>query len=73
MLSFMHRERGFYKRMWLLALPLMALLALVLDASYWWVAAAIQAESLLKCPLCWYRIRRGRWIHDVTLPEGHGL
>ena len=58
---------------WLLALPLTALLALVLDASYWWVAAAIQAESLLKCPLCWYRIRRGRWIHDVTLPEGHGL
>ena len=50
-----------------------ALLALVLDASYWWVAAAIQAESLLKGPLCWYRIRRGRWIHDVTLPEGHGL
>ena len=58
---------------WVLALPLTALLALVLDASYWWVAAAIQAESLLKCPLCWYRIRRGRWIHDVTLPEGNGL
>ena len=58
---------------WLLALPLTALLALVLDGSCWWVAAAIQAESLLKCPLCWQRIRRGRWIHDVTLPEGRGL
>ena len=55
---------------WLAALPLTALLALVLHNSCWWVAAAIQAESLIKCPLCFIRIRRGRWIHDVTLPEG---
>ena len=55
---------------WLAALPLTALLALVLHSSCWWVAAAIQAESLIKCPLCFIRIRRGRWIHDVTLPEG---
>ena len=58
---------------WLVALPLTAVIALVMDASCWWVAAAVQAESLLKCPLCWYRIRRGRWIHDVTLPEGRDL
>ena len=55
---------------WLAALPLTALFALVLGSSYWWVAAAIQAESLIKCPLCFLRIRRGKWIHDVTLPEG---
>ena len=55
---------------WLAALPLTALLALVLHSSCWWVAAAIQAESVLKCPLCFWRIRRGKWIHDVTLPEG---
>ena len=58
---------------WLVALPLTAVMALVLDASCWWVDAAVQAESLLKCPLCWYRIRKGRWIHDVTLPEGRDL
>ena len=58
---------------WLVALPLTAVMALALNASCWWVAAAVQAESLLKCPLCWYRIRRGRWIHDVTLPEGRDL
>ena len=58
---------------WLVALPLTAVIALVMDASCWWVAAAVQAESLLKCPLCWYRIRKGRWIHDVTLPEGRDL
>ena len=55
---------------WLAALPLTAVFALVLGSSYWWVAAAIQAESLIKCPLCFLRIRRGKWIHDVTLPEG---
>ena len=58
---------------WLVALPLTAVMALALNASCWWVAAAVQAESLLKCPLCWYRIRKGRWIHDVTLPEGRDL
>ena len=34
------------------------------------IAAAIQSESLLKVPLCALRIRTGKWIHDVTLPQG---
>ena len=55
---------------WCMALPLTALLALVLKADYWWIAAAIQSESLLKVPLCALRIRTGKWIHDVTLPQG---
>ena len=54
---------------WLVALPLTALLALVLKWNYWWVAAAIQAECLLKTPLCALRIRTGRWIHDVTVQQ----
>ena len=55
---------------WLVALPLTALFALVFKSNYWLVAAAIQAESLLKVPLCVLRIRTGKWIHDVTLPQG---
>ena len=55
---------------WVLALPLTALLALVLDADPWFVSLAIQAESFLKCPICLWRIRSRKWIHDVTLPEG---
>ena len=51
-------------------LPLTALFALVFKSNYWLVAAAIQAESLLKVPLCALRIRTGKWIHDVTLPQG---
>mgnify|MGYP000663986805 CR=1 FL=1 len=50
--------------------PLTALFALVFKSNYWLVAAAIQAESLLKVPLCALRIRTGKWIHDVTLPQG---
>lgn len=57
---------------WLFALPLTALFALVLGdgSNYWWVAAAIQGESLLKVPLCMLRCRKPVWIHDVTIPEG---
>ena len=58
---------------WLAALPLTALFALVLHSSYWWVAAAIQAESILKVPLCAWRIQKGKWIHDVTVPKGETL
>ena len=57
---------------WCLALPLTALLALVLKADYWWIAAAIQSESLLKVPLCALRIRTGQWIHDVTVRKERG-
>ena len=58
----------------LLALPLTALLALVLGdgSNYWLVAAAIQSESLLKVPLCALRIRTGQWIHDVTVRKERG-
>ena len=55
---------------WLVALPLTALLALVLDVDPWFVSLAIQAESFIKCPICLWRIRSRKWIHDVTLPEG---
>jgi len=55
---------------WLIALPLTALLGLVLNADPWFVSLAIQAESFIKCPICLWRIRSEKWIHDVTLPEG---
>ena len=55
---------------WLVALPLTAVLALVLDADPWLISAAIQAECIIKCPICLWRIRSRKWIHDVTLPEG---
>lgn len=54
---------------WLFALPLTALMALVLKADVWWIALAIQGECLTKTPLCILRCRTTKWIHDVTVPE----
>ena len=51
---------------WLLCLPLTALAALVLKTGFWSIAIAIQTESIVKVPLCAWRIGSGRWIHDVT-------
>ena len=55
---------------WLVALPLTAVLGLVLDADPWFISLAIQMESFVKCPICLWRIRSKKWIHDVTVPEG---
>ena len=29
-----------------------------------------EAESFIKCPICLWRVRSKKWIHDVTVPEG---
>lgn len=51
---------------WLVAIPLTALAALVLNWGCWPIAIAIQTESLVKLPICAVRIGGGKWIHDVT-------
>ena len=30
---------------------------------------AMQVENMVKMPLCLWRIRSGKWIHDVTRPD----
>ena len=55
--------------LWLVAIPVMALTALVLDAPVFWVCLAMQSENLLKCPLGILRIRSKKWITDVTRTE----
>ena len=51
---------------WLAGLPLTALTALVLKTGCWPIVIAMQAESLIKVPLCIRRINSGKWIHDLT-------
>ena len=51
---------------WLLGIPLTALFALVLQTSPWPIALAMQAENMMKVPLCMWRLRSDKWIHDVT-------
>ena len=54
---------------WLFAIPLTALLALVLQASPWAIAFATHAEAALKVPLSMWRVGGGKWIHDVTMDK----
>ena len=55
---------------WLLCIPLTALVALVLQTGWWPIAIAMQLDSIVKTPLCYYRLRNDRWIHDVTKGRG---
>ena len=51
---------------WLACLPLTALAALVLKTGAWPIAIAMQAECIIKVPLCTWRINSGKWINDLT-------
>ena len=51
---------------WLACVPLTALAALVFHWGCWPISIAMQVECVLKLPLCMWRIRSGKWIHDVT-------
>ena len=51
---------------WLACLPLTALAALVLKTGCWPIAIAMQAECIIKVPLCTWRINSGKWINDLT-------
>lgn len=52
--------------LWLVAIPLMAVTALVLNAPVPLVCIAMQAENLCKCPLGLIRFHSRKWIHDIT-------
>ena len=52
--------------LWLAAIPLMALTALVLDAPVWVVCLSMQVENICKCPLGLIRFHSRKWINDIT-------
>lgn len=58
---------------WIICLPLTALCALVLKTGIWPIALAMQTESMVKIPLCLYRVRSRKWIHDVTVSRREEL
>ena len=51
---------------WVVCLPVTALAALVFKTGCWPIALAIQLESIVKFPLCLWRVQGGKWINDVT-------
>ncbi len=53
--------------LWLFAIPLAALLGLVLKVPLEIFCLYLLAENLSKTPLGLWRLRSGKWIHDVTV------
>lgn len=52
--------------LWVIALPLAALVGLVAQADILWVYLAIEVENITKFFLGVFRFRSGHWVHDVT-------
>lgn len=52
--------------LWGVAIPVMALTGLVLDAPTWVVCLAMSGENFIKCPLGLIRFHSKKWINDVT-------
>ena len=49
------------------SIPMMALLALVLDTPIPLICLAAQSENMIKWPLTIWRLRSRKWINDVTV------
>ena len=52
--------------LWGVAIPLAAVVALVLQADVFWICMAIYAENLTKAPIGLWRFHSRKWINDVT-------
>ena len=52
--------------LWVVAVPLAALLGLVFNLGILWVYLAMAVENLVKCILGFLRYRSGVWVNDVT-------
>jgi Na+-driven multidrug efflux pump len=52
--------------LWVIAIPLTALVGLVAKLDILWVYLAIETENITKFFLGVFRFRSGAWIHDVT-------
>ena len=52
--------------LWCVTIPLLALMALVWDAPVLAICIVMTSESALKLPFGLFRLRSGKWIHDVT-------
>ena len=53
--------------LWVAAIPLAAILGLVVKADILWVYLAMMSENVIKSILGLIRFRSGRWINDITV------
>ena len=55
--------------LWCFSLPIMSLLGLVLRVPNVWFCPCLMIEHIVKVPLGIWRIRSGKWVHDITRNE----
>lgn len=55
--------------LWLVAVPVTALVALVLKLDVLWVCLAMHCEPFVKTPIGILRFRSQKWINDVTIKQ----
>ena len=53
--------------LWVAAIPLAAILGLVVKADILWVYLAMMSENVIKSILGLIRFRSGKWINDITV------
>ncbi len=54
--------------LWMLALPLGALMAFVFNAPLFLIYCALRCDVFVRCAVCLFRVRGTKWIRNVTLP-----
>ena len=52
--------------LWCFTLPTMCLLGLVLRVPNEWFCPCVMIEHVVKMPLGLWRVRSGKWVHDIT-------
>lgn len=55
--------------LWFFSLPIMCLLGLVLRVPNVWFCPCLMIEHIVKAPLGIWRVRSGKWVHDITRSE----
>ena len=58
--------------LWLLTIPLGALCGLHLQLPVFWVYCSLRANQILRVPICWLRLRSGKWIHRLGVERDAG-
>lgn len=52
--------------LWAASVPLGYLIGVVWKAPAFWTYCALKIDEILKCALCFYRLRGGKWIKKIS-------
>ena len=56
--------------LWIASVPLGYLAGVVCKAPAFWIYCALKIDEILKCILCYYRLRNEKWIKKISAEKG---